>query len=255
MDGESDDSLTPVVTDAIQQSSEPSSSENDSNSTPKLAQIDFDDLKNAIETNETISMTNSTTTETSQSNEAAVQIENNNESVDHTVLNVCKIKLVNIENLLDKRHLAINAKISDGDTIKLSSESSSDQVLSKYVRKRPTPKKRLTKSHRNAQSKRSSYAECDSSESDDVPKRNTIKSNENAKQNSTGKIPQNIYAAKVRLTKLPSNMEPLLKRHNLIEICDRHQNIIASRKRTHCTEEVHNQYFHIVFFFSHSLSC
>lgn len=260
----SNDSSTPVVTDGTHRPSVSSSSESDSNSAFQPAMIDFDALINDIDTYETYSMIDPITLEPTQSNEAAVEIENNNQSVDQTVpneeLKTYKIKLVNIESLLDEKHTVENAKPSNGgDAIELSSESSSDQILSKYVRKRPSPKKRLTKSHRNAQFKRPSYAEVDSTESDsdasiNVPKPKPIKSNEISHRIPIDTNPQNIYAVKVKLTKLPSNMEPLLKKYRLIEIRDRHQNIIASRKRTLCTEEVHKSIFPYCFKKKFSLS-
>lgn len=53
---------------------------------------------------------------------------------------------------------------------------------------------------------------------------------------SRSSVPKNIYSATVKLDKLPKNLKTLLHKYDLSEIRDRHQNILASRPRTHRNE-------------------
>lgn len=157
--------------------------------------------------------------------------------------------------------------VSSGSVEELSSETTNDDSddddddgaddveFSRSRHKRKTRnkkdlKKRFKKLREKAQAKRPNYAERSNSEESDAnsdgdenqdsnadARKNTARRNRNAntKPSSSAK-PRNIYGATVRLAKLPSNMETLLLKYDLIEIRDRHQKILASRPRTHRNE-------------------
>lgn len=58
---------------------------------------------------------------------------------------------------------------------------------------------------------------------------------------TTKQLPDNIYSVKVNLSKLPSDLNSVLAKHNIVKICDQHQNIIASRDKSH-QNEVHKSF-------------
>lgn len=176
------------------------------------------------------------------------------------------IKLVPIESLMQST-VDGSKKIKDKRTVKchsesaasveeLSSEAKSDDSdddndgddveFSKSRHKRKTKskndlKKRFQKLREKAQARRPNYAERSNSEESDetsddggsegAESRQKTKSKSRSANTkaSSSKKQKDVYGATVRLTKLPSNLETLLYKYDLIEIRDRHQKILASR--------------------------
>lgn len=161
------------------------------------------------------------------------------ENAEKNVLNnVHQIKLVPLESLLQKNEQkTTNSKCQ---SIDISSDSSSDQPLASIISTKPksSPKKRFTKKRHRSRNINNSSNESNSDESTSSPERQRLKRKSKAK-NKTYRSEQDILSVKVRLNKLPWNLEPLLKRYNLSEIRDRHQNILFSREKTHRNTEVH----------------
>lgn len=126
---------------------------------------------------------------------------------------VGRIKLVPLENLMPKKVAPIELS---------STTSSEDEPIGRKI---SSPKKKLTKTRSTTRKSTIEFNDSDGSDSDVT----VISVRRKTKENSTNKLPKNILEAQVKLVKLPANMEPLLKRYNLREICDA-DNVIASRK-------------------------
>lgn len=246
-----------------------SDSSNESDPSASLTPVDFDNLKNDItfEANVNSSIEDPLLL---PSDEANIQNNNDdgdgekissdrvhsssdidNEDAENGVHNACKIKLVPLEQLLSQPNATTNSS-SQCQSVDISSDSSSDQLLVDIVKKPETnPKKRFSKSRRTA-ARNSSCNEIYSNESDSnddvVPLK--AKSKHKSKANKS----HDINSVKVRLTRLPTNLEPLLKRFNLSEIRDRHQNILVSRPSKTHRNEVHINNHHISFLLNVSQS-
>lgn len=154
---------------------------------------------------------------------------NNNENEAHTTANddepvqkvlerQFQIKLVPLESLLKKKDTPIELSSVT------STETSDDEPLSCIISKTKT-KKKFTKHRSTQRTNQIEISDLDESDSDViVPKRR-----HKTKDKTTDKLPDNIFSAKIQLSKLPSNMEPLLMEYNLSAICDA-ANVIVSRK-------------------------
>lgn len=134
-----------------------------------------------------------------------------------------KIKIVPLEKLLQKKDTQIS------NVVDLSSSSSSDECLVVESKRKTMQPAKMPKSAR--QTTRKNYVDSQSSDEtdSDVPIAKLPKRKINSISNK--KSQQNVYAVKVRLTRMSSNMETLLKKYNLSEISDQYNNIIISRKK------------------------
>lgn len=207
----------------------------DSDSSDSLSEIDVDALKydtpsinNAIDPLslqfvEEKSVTNAESDDKIVPNDASKTTESNSD---------CRFELMPLENFVSQIE---NTKLP----VKLSIEPSSDDALVTQIKVKSNSSK-TPNTTRKSFNNIHDTDEFDSSVPIDVPQRKT-------KAISTH-IDQKIYAVTVRLTRMPSNMEPLLEKYNLIEICDQDQNVIVSRETNH-RNEVQNLY--IVYGFSH----
>lgn len=234
MDSDSSEKSVPENPKDPLHSSDSNESYVDAESSP--ARIDFDELKNdAANSNHSEKDELST-----HSNDGNFESGNNNEksAAENTSISVSRIKLVPIESLLKATNVV--QKKDECHAIELSSGSSSDDVLATLVNKKKesSPKKTYTKTRREIQSNRHNYAEISSNDDSDsdIPITAIKQKRFNEKSKSTHSKPRDIHSVKVQLTKLPLNLEPLLKKYDLTEIRDRHQNIIVSRKRTRHNE-------------------
>lgn len=160
-----------------------------------------------------------------------------------------KVKLIPLNKLMQPAKKQKEAKSMD--SVVLSSESSSDEPLSKLQTKKPGPQKRLSKKH----SSRTAHIEISSDESensdtdDSMPIASIVKQPEKPAERK--QLPDKIYSAKVKLTKLPTDMNSILAKYNLVEIRDRTQSVIASTDKNHHDEvHKHNSVFVNCFHFS-----
>lgn len=174
--------------------------------------------------------------ENSPSNHVQSRSDADTENAEKNVVNnVHRIKLVPLESLLQ-----MNETNSPRQTIDISSDASSDQPLAAIIKTKakPSPKKRFTKKRHKSSDIENSSNESDSDQSTSSMERQKPKRKTKAKTKKN-RSEEDMLSVKVRLHKLPSNLEPLLKRYNLSEIRDRHQNILVSREKTHRNTEVH----------------
>lgn len=194
----------------------------------EIAHINFDDLKND----------QFATTQSNHSEKDQISLHSSNDDAQNRLEeSECEdapkmLKLVPIESLLKTKHVSKD----ECDAIQLSSESSSDNLLVELAKPKSKPKKKYTKTRRKS-SNHQNYTENSTSDSSndsdsDVPIATIsrkYRAKPKSKRKSTNDQPQNMYGARVELIRLPLNMEPLLEKYDLIEICDRHHNVIASR--------------------------
>lgn len=153
-------------------------------------------------------------------------------------------------------------------------DDDNDRPLSRTRHKRTDKhkedlKNRFKQLREKAQAKRPNYADRSNSEESDESNsndsdsdgdgdgnnQNNSSSEENKKSTKKSRTsnaksskkppakPRNVYGATVRLAKLPTDMNSLLYKYDLIEIRDRNQKILASRPKTHRIE-VHSQTYH-----------
>lgn len=172
------------------------------------AQMDIDPLKN--DSNQSEGRDESATLE-------HVRIDEHTDGQSKSSVDVkpFSLKCVPIERLTGKRE----------EPIAISSSSNSDDpVLVKLA----SPKRRHTKTRPTRRRQGASYAEMNSASSDD--------SVERPKRKSRSQVNHDVYAVRVNLKPLPSDMAPIMRRFNLSEIRDAHQNVIATREKTQHNE-------------------
>lgn len=194
--------------------------------------INFDDLKNDQVVNTSSNHSDKDQLSYHSSNEDAEKQMETSESTNAPNIQ-SKLTLVPIESLLQTKRVSND----ESDVVNLSSASSSDNLLVELARPKSKSNKKYTKIRQKTRPNRPNYAEINTSDSSnnsdsDVPIA-TISRHSRAKpkskRKSTNDQPQDMAAVRVKLKRLPLNMEPLLEKYDLIEIRDRDQNVIASR--------------------------
>lgn len=201
------------------------SSSNDSFMSARSQAVEFDALKTDTPSKENADVSNDDPLllpSNNNENEASTT-----EKADEDVNKVFQIKLVPIANLMEKKPPPIEVS-SDAST-----ETSDDEPLS---RKLTSGKKHFSKHRSTRRLSQLENSDLDDELDSDVTKRQPVtKPRHKAKDKSTIKLPNNVFSAKIKLSRLPSNMEPLLKKYNLSAICDAN-NVVVSRKSTQRNE-------------------
>lgn len=158
-------------------------------------------------------------------NDESVNVYSSSEMGDDDITNANKrcsvgqIKLVPLENLMPIMDILI--ELSSGT-------STEDEPIDRNI---SSSKKMLTKARTKPRTSAIELIDSDGSDSD-VPIESLRRK---TKVNPTNEVPKDMSMVRVKLVKLPTNMEPLLKKYNLSGIFDAN-NVIASRKRTKCSE-------------------
>lgn len=232
-------------------SSDTSSNESHSDSvTVKSAKsMDFDPLGTRSATNSNDGLENPSLLEEMVDMESDNNnMEKSEESASNEGNFIGKVKLIPLNDLMQPAKKQKEAKLMD--SVVLSSESSSDEPLSKLQTEKLGPQKRLTK----RRSSHTAHVEIssDESENSDTDDSMPIAVKQPAeKPAETKELPDKIYSAKVKLTKLPTDMNSILAKYNLVEIRDRTQSVIASTDKNHHDEvHKHNSVFVNCFHFS-----
>lgn len=156
---------------------------------------------------------------------------------------VSRLKLVPLETLLVEEKNTKPEK-PKCPTVEVSSETSSDELLAELVKPKST-KKRTSKSRHTERN--ASHSTDDESNSDSSQHRKHKSRTHKSKSKQNQK--HDLYSLKVKLFRLPENLQPLLKQYDLSEIRDNDQTIIVSRVKTQ-RYEVHTrikQNMHIFF--------
>lgn len=145
----------------------------------------------------------------------------------------------NMEKIEESERYEENA-LNDNDSEKimehlseLSSGSDSSEPLLMLLKNKRSSRRRSQERNSDSTVNETNSDESDAGDS-------TVSTSQKSNKMSINSHTKDIYSAKVELMKLPSNMESILKKYNLVEIRDAHQNIIASKERTRRNEVQNN---------------